>query len=173
MYSVSKLAKLCGLSRTTILYYEKEGLLTPAMRSENGYRWYSDKELDKLKAINSYRSFGMPVSQIRELLDKSDELKQEQVLLNQFNALEKEIQKLRSQQQAIVTLLEQPQLLTGQELSKERWVTIMQGAGFDEKDMQNWHKEFEKLEPDAHQEFLESLNIDEQEIKQIREWSRS
>lgn len=41
------------------------------------------------------------------------------------------------------------------------------------KDMQNWHKEFEKLEPDAHQEFLESLNIDEQEIKQIREWSRS
>lgn len=173
MYSVSQLAKLCGLSRTTVLYYEKEGLLVPATRSENGYRWYSDKELEKLKAISSYRSFGMSVSQIRELLDKSDELKQEQVLLNQFNALENEIQKLRSQQQAIVTLLEQPQLLTGQELSKQRWVAIMQGAGFDEKDMQNWHKEFEKLEPEAHQEFLESLNIDEQEIKQIREWSRS
>lgn len=172
MYSVSKLASLCGLSRTTILYYEKEGLLNPAGRSDNGYRWYTDKELERLKMISSYRAFGMPVGQIAELINKSDEVKQEQVLLNQFNALESEIQRLRSQQQAIVTLLEQPQLLAGQELSKERWVAIMRGAGFDEQDMRNWHQEFERLEPDAHQEFLESLNISEAEIISIREWSR-
>ncbi|KZX59805.1 hypothetical protein A3712_03515 [Vibrio sp. HI00D65] len=29
-----------------------------------------------------------------------------------------------------------------------------------------------KMEPTAHQEFLESLNIDEQEVASIREWSK-
>ncbi len=39
--------------------------------------------------------------------------------------------------------------------------------------MQNWHKQFEKMEPDAHQEFLESLSIDAKEISEIRAWSKA
>lgn len=39
MLTVSQLGKYVGISRTTILYYEKERLLMPAFRSENGYRW--------------------------------------------------------------------------------------------------------------------------------------
>ena len=53
-------------------------------------------------------------------------------------------------------------------VNKDRWVEIMKAAGFDEEAMHNWHKQFEKMEPEAHQEFLESLNIDEEEIAQIR-----
>jgi len=48
----------------------------------------------------------------------------------------------------------------------------MKGAGFNEADMQNWHKQFEYMEPDAHQEFLESLNIDAKEIASIRDSSK-
>ena len=76
----------------------------------------------------------------------------------QFAALEKEIQTLRQQQKAIVTLLEQPCLLKQQTVNKTRWIEIMTAAGFDEEDMKNWHKQFEQMEPDAHQTFLESLN---------------
>ena len=49
----------------------------------------------------------------------------------------------------------------------------MKAAGFDDEAMKSWHKQFEKMEPKAHQEFLESLNIDKEEISQIRVWSRS
>jgi DNA-binding transcriptional MerR regulator len=42
MLTVTKLAKTCDISRTTVLYYEREGLLTPKLRAENGYRWYGD-----------------------------------------------------------------------------------------------------------------------------------
>ena len=45
MLTVTQLARECGLSRTTILYYEREGLLAPAHRSENGYRWYGENEI--------------------------------------------------------------------------------------------------------------------------------
>ena len=42
-----------------------------------------------------------------------------------------------------------------------------------EEDMANWHKQFERMEPDAHQEFLESLQIDVDEIAEIRAIARA
>ena len=69
-------------------------------------------------------------------------------------------------------LLEQPELLEQKSLTKDRWVKVMENAGFSEEDMKNWHKQFEKMEPSAHQEFLESLNIDQKEVESIRDWSK-
>ena len=57
-------------------------------------------------------------------------------------------------------------------VNKERRVEIMRAAGFNEADMHNWHIQFEKMESEAHQEFLESLEIPMDEIAEIREWSR-
>jgi len=54
-------------------------------------------------------------------------------------------------------------------INKDRWVEIMRAAGLSDDDMHNWHRQFERLEPAAHQEFLESLDIDAEEIKAIRE----
>lgn len=107
------------------------------------------------------------------LLDRKDDSKQEQTLVNQFNALEKEVQNLRQQQKAIVILLEQPELLEQKSLTKDRWVKVMENAGFSEDDMKNWHKQFEKMEPSTHQEFLESLNIVQKEVESIRDWSKN
>ena len=58
-------------------------------------------------------------------------------------------------------------------LNKARWVDIMRAAGLSDEDMSNWHVQFEKMEPEAHQEFLESLGIEPAEIEQIRKWSRT
>lgn len=172
MLTVTQLANACHISRTTLLYYERAGLLSPALRSENGYRWYGDKEQRRLESIMAYRSFGLSIKDIVPLLEHHGVIKQEQTLHNQFNALEKEIQSLRQQQKAIVMLLEQPALLAKNQLTKARWVGIMQGAGFDEAAMANWHRQFELMEPDAHQEFLETLSIGADEIARIRDSSR-
>ena len=48
MLTVSQLARLCGLSRTTLLYYESIGLLPPASRSNANYRRYSAEDLERL-----------------------------------------------------------------------------------------------------------------------------
>jgi MerR family transcriptional regulator, thiopeptide resistance regulator len=56
-------------------------------------------------------------------------------------------------------------------ITKKRWVEIMRAAGLDDEDMRKWHTQFEKMEPQAHQEFLESLGIKPEEIKKIRERS--
>lgn len=56
MLTVTQLANACHVSRTTILYYERAGLLLP-----HCYRWYGDKELKRLESIVSYRSFGLSI----------------------------------------------------------------------------------------------------------------
>lgn len=68
MLTVSRLAKKLGLSRTTILYYEQQGLLKPSLIAENRYRWYGESEIERLKSIISYRSYGLSISDIRFLL---------------------------------------------------------------------------------------------------------
>ncbi|MEH6578066.1 MAG: MerR family transcriptional regulator [Amphritea sp.] len=171
MLTITALAKQAKLSRTAILYYEREELLQPATRGSNGYRLYGEKELQRLLLISSYRSLGVPVSEIHQLLSSGGN--QQQVLQKQLTHLEQEIQHLRQQQRAIITFLEQPELQEDKMVTKERWTQIMRASGMTDEDMQNWHIQFEKLEPEAHQEFLESLQIDPAEIQQIRAFERS
>jgi len=168
MLTVTKLANKFNVSRTTVLYYERVGLLEPALRSDNGYRWYGDKESSRLEKILSFRSFGLSIPQILTLLSLDDKDKQKTVMQHQFIKLEQSIDELRKQQKAIVSFLQQPELLENKMITKERWVEIMKASGLNETDMRNWHINFEKLEPEEHQKFLESLGISDAEIVKIR-----
>lgn len=168
MITVTKLAQTCKVSRATVLYYERQGLLSPTTRSENGYRWYGKNEVKRLADILRFRSFGIPVAEIKDLINRQDNACQTKVLKAQFEKLEQNIAELRKQQSAIVALLQQPELLEKNMVTKERWVDIMKASGFSDDDMINWHKNFEKMEPNEHQLFLQSLGINEEEIAHIR-----
>tara|TARA_B100001059_G_scaffold206221_1_gene216863 strand:+ start:436 stop:960 length:525 start_codon:yes stop_codon:yes gene_type:complete len=170
--SIKQFCEQLEVCRTTVLYYERKGLITPAARASNGYRQYGERELDRFRSILAYRSYGIPVSEIESLLQQSQDEDRDVVLRQQFAALDLEIQKLRQQQQSIMALLKDPELLNQGLLTKERWTEILKESGMDEQGMINWHKRFEQMEPLGHLKFLQSLNIDEDEIAQIRAWSR-
>ena len=75
---------------------------------------------------------------------------------------------LRHQQKAVIALLQDKDHLESTMVTKQRWVEIMQAAGFTKTDMIKWHQKFEQMEPQEHQAFLESLGIEQEEIKNIR-----
>src|SRR5438270_5877316 len=172
MLRVSEIAKRSGLSRTAILYYEACGLLKPALRSSAQYRLYGDRELRVLDQIRLYRSVGMSVKDIRQLL-ASPENEAAALLKRRLRELEEEIGQLRRHQAAILRLLRSKNILRRtKDMTKEKWVTIMKSAGFSEDDMHRWHREFERAAPEDHQEFLKYLHIPEPEIRGIRDWSK-
>ncbi len=174
MITISALAKASGLSRSALLYYNRLGLLKPHSRSSAGYRQYSPAELERLEQICLYRQIGIPLKEMKKLLDKSKSTVSVKILQRRLRVLGREIANFQRQQQYIVQLLKQKQIQQGAEMiNKDRWVDIMRAAGFTEQDMRNWHVQFEKMEPEAHQEFLESLSIKDAEIEKIREWSRN
>jgi DNA-binding transcriptional MerR regulator len=129
--------------------------------------------VERLEQICMYRQMGIPLKEMRRLLDESGANTSVEILRKRLRVLGHEIASLRRQQRYIVELLKQKPLQQGAEMiNKERWVEIMRAAGLKEQDMHNWHVQFEKMEPEAHQEFLESLGIKAPEIQKIREWSR-
>lgn len=173
MLTVSALARVSGLSRSALLYYDRRGLLKPLRRSRSGYRLYSQAEVERLEQICLLRQMGIPLGEMKKLLDQPAGNTSMEILQRRLRVLGREIANLRRQQRYILELLKQKQLQQGADMiSKERWVEIMRAAGLKEEDMRNWHIQFEKMEPEAHQEFLESLGIKPAEIRKIREWSR-
>lgn len=172
--TISALAKESGLSRTALLYYDRLGLLKPSRRSRSGYRLYSPADVERLGQICLFRQMGIPLKDVRKLLKTDGGSPPAAILRRRLAVLDREIARLRRQQREILQLLKQKQLQQGADMiSKERWVEIMKAAGLTEEDMHNWHVQFEKMEPEAHQEFLESLGISPEEIRSIREWSGS
>lgn len=60
------------LSRKAIEYYEEKGLIHPK-KLENGYRDYSDEDIEVLKKISLLRNLGLNISEIALSLDSKEE----------------------------------------------------------------------------------------------------
>ena len=173
-FTVSELAKSFGLSRSALLYYDRLGLLTPCRKNGSNYRLYSEGDAERLERICLHRRLGIPLEEIKQLVSGAAETEAAEILQRRLNVLSREIADLQRQQRDILRILKQGQLLKeAGVITKERWVEIMKAAGFDERDMHKWHAQFEKMEPAAHQEFLESLGIPADEIQKVRELSRT
>lgn len=67
--NISQAAKLSGLSSKTIRFYEQQGIIQPANRADNGYRIYSDKQLEQLRFIKRTRALGFSLEESKELLE--------------------------------------------------------------------------------------------------------
>ena len=172
MWTVTKLAQSCGLSRTAVLYYESIGLLSPAPRTHGDYRRYGERDVSRLRQICAYRDAGLKLADIRAILD-GPEQGASAVLRRRMLEIGAEIEALQAHQRAIARLLHvQSDFERTEMITKEKWVSIMRKTGFTEEDMHRWHAEFEKSAPEEHQEFLQFLHIPEDEIRTIRDWSR-
>ena len=170
MWTVTKLAQRCGLSRGTLLYYESIGLLKAPARSAANYRRYGQQDLRRLQQICAYRHAGLTLDDIRTILDRR-ETDAVAVLKRRLLALDGEIETLRAHQRAILRLLKNDSIGRKKMITKEKWVSIMKASGLTEAEMHRWHAEFEKAAPEEHQEFLEFLHIPAAEIRTIRDWS--
>ncbi len=171
-YSISRLARQFGLSRSTLLYYDRIGLLTPSLRDGNNYRVYSEADRARMAKIDLYRTTGLPLDTIRQLLDQEPDQLQ-QLLEQRLDAIGQEMQALREQQQVIQQLLTLPRPPTpAMGVDKAQWVAMLRAAGLDEAGMARWHRTFERTAPEAHQAFMESLGIAAEAIGAIRAASR-
>ena len=169
--SVTQLAQSCDLARSTVLYYEKIGLLKRPRRSEAQYRVYGEKDAERLRRICTYRDAGLALTDIRRILD-GPQNDAADVLRRRLGELSAEIERMREHQRAIARLL----MTTNQfrripMVTKEKFTAVLRASGFSDEDMRRLHTEFEKNAPSEHQEFLEFLHIPAAEIQAIRAWS--
>ena len=92
MKNIKEAEQLTGISSQNIRYYEKQGLICPARNEDNSYREYSDNDIERLKLIRLFRKLGMPIEELRRLLNGEVDLRsavemQEKRLESQRNEL--------------------------------------------------------------------------------------
>jgi len=173
MYTIGQIARRFGLSRSTLIYYDKKGLLRPSGRSEGNYRAYSEQNVATLERILLFRNAGLPLSVIGDVLSQDEDVV-DQALESRLSVINREIQALRVQQQVILSLIKNRSAqLSARYVDRETWVDMLRNAGLDEQGMHQWHREFEGKAPEAHRDFLESVGFAEDEITKIRAWSQS
>lgn len=168
MITIGRLARQFNLSRSTLLYYDRIGLLRPSGRSHSGYRIYTQADVERLQSICAYRDAGLNLKEIQTILDNLD-APQRDILENRLKDIGQTILALRQQQKILAGLLK-VRATEGpfETVGKKLWVDMLRAAGMDEKDMRRWHQEFEMRAPQDHHDFLLALGIEEKEVRRIR-----
>ena len=171
-YSISRLARAFGLSRSTLLYYDRIGVLSPSGRTGSGYRYYSEKDRRRLERVCQFREAGLALKDIRDILSSGGK-PGIRLLDKRMRETAATIVGLKSQQRVLARMLSRiASRNASPPVDVDLWVEMLEAAGMDEKARKRWHMEFERRAPEAHDEFLRSLGISGEEVPRIRRWSR-
>ncbi len=69
VYTVGEMAKLLGVTASTLRYYDKEGLLPFVERSSGGIRMFRDSDIEWLRVIECMKKAGMSIKDIRQYIE--------------------------------------------------------------------------------------------------------
>ncbi len=99
-YSIKEIAKIMGITPSTLRYYDSEGLL-PDVKKVNGRRVFEDKDFKWLRVLNCMKNINMPIKKIKEyvkLAQKGDTTLQERynLILEQKESIQKQINELNT-----------------------------------------------------------------------------
>jgi DNA-binding transcriptional MerR regulator len=68
-WKVGELASRTGMSVRALHHYDEIGLLTPSLRTPSGHRLYQQADIARLQQIQSLRLMGIPLDEVKQLLD--------------------------------------------------------------------------------------------------------
>ena len=73
-WSIQQLARLAGTTSRTLRHYDQLGLVSPSRMGSNGYRYYGEAELLRLQQVLLYRSLGLELKKIADLLARETDV---------------------------------------------------------------------------------------------------
>ena len=90
--TIKEVEKQTGLTRSNIRFYEKEKLIEPLRNDKNGYRDYSEKDVEYIKKIAYLRTLEISIEDIRNIM--SDKVPLEEIVEKQAAAIQTQIEGL-------------------------------------------------------------------------------
>lgn len=95
-----EVAKLLGITRTQIRFYEKKGLIKPAV-ADNGYYMYSFSNIKELEVILFLREIDTPISTIKQMINTGDDYNYLDILESACDKIELEMKELTKKKKDI------------------------------------------------------------------------
>lgn len=72
-FAIGELARQTGTKVETIRWYERDGIMPPALRTSGGQRVYTEAHRDRLAFVRHARELGFPLDDVRGLLRLTDD----------------------------------------------------------------------------------------------------
>lgn len=112
-----------GLSRSNIRFYEKEKLIEPLRNESNGYRDYSENDVENIKKIAYLRTLGISIEDIRSIISEKVTLRE--MLERQNEVLKSQIIDLNKAKFMCEKILDE-ESISYEKLQVEQYVTELQ-----------------------------------------------
>ena len=109
-----------GLSRSNVRFYEKEKLIEPSRNERNGYRDYSENDVENIKKIAYLRTLGISIEDIRSII--SGKVTLQETLERQNEVLKSQITDLHKAKLMCEKMLDE-ESISYEKLQVEQYVT--------------------------------------------------
>jgi len=103
-FSISDFAEFTRTTRDTLLHYDRIGLLSPVIRGENNYRYYSSTQLAIVNVIRTFQQLGMSLEDIARLRDRRTPELANTVFEHQIEEIDKKIEEWLRARKLLLTL---------------------------------------------------------------------
>lgn len=117
-FTISDFAKLMGISRQTLIYYDRIGLFKPVKVLNNQYRLYSRSQINVISLISMLSEMGVPLKEIKMIVDDISPDKAIEILNKQQNEVNEKLRKLKLLDEMISMRIEQ--ITQGKEISNKK-----------------------------------------------------
>jgi len=102
--TIKEVEEQTGLTRSNIRFYEKEKLIEPSRNDKNGYRDYSEKDIENIKKIAYLRTLEISIEDIRNII--SDKVSLTEIIEKQATTIQTQIQGLNKAKTMCERMLE-------------------------------------------------------------------
>ena len=101
--TAAKFAALHKLNKSTLLYYDEIGLFSPAIKGENGYRYYTYRQSSQLEMILTFRELGMSIDEIKAYINEPSREALLAVLQDKIKEADSTIRRMKEIKKLLVT----------------------------------------------------------------------
>lgn len=146
-YNISEVAKIFNITTNKIRFYEKKGLLEPTRDENNEYRVFSDTDILKLQSILLYRTIGMPIDNIKSIIQGTS-CDCVNYVNNQLEIINNEIHRLTTIKKSLEGIVDEFCNLTKDEvldvLKETNELNNLKNNWRDKWDFNNWAKSYDE-----------------------------
>lgn len=121
-FTIGEVSQISNLSRKSLRFYEERGIISPSIRGDNNYRYYTSTHIQEAIIISSLKQRGFSYSEICDLLKDSPTAR------DVYRALNEKVDKIQAEIERLTEQLEQTKSAANQILKAVR---TSEDAGLD------------------------------------------
>jgi DNA-binding transcriptional MerR regulator len=112
LVTIGVFSRMTHLSIKTLRHYHQVGLLAPAeVNPDTSYRYYTTDQVPTAQVIRRFRDLGMPVDEVRAVLEAPDPAARSALITAHLDRLEGQLAQTQAAVASLRSLLQQPDAL--------------------------------------------------------------